>query len=125
MSAAAAEEKKEKMFLKASLGSGIFLASSDLVIKIEKGKQVSNDSGEVVVGVSFGDVNESRIEKKLKALKKGEKEIETEVKSQRNNLLKAYKAEIITKLTELKVDQEAVKAVGAELDIKDLAYLLG
>lgn len=119
------EVKKENMFLKISLGSGIFLASSDLVIKIEKGKQVSNFSGEVTVGVSFGDINENKIEKKLKALKKGEKEIEVEIKNQRNNVLNSYKAEILSKLAQVEVDQEAIKAVEKELDSQDLAYLLG
>lgn len=119
-----AEAKKENMFLKVSLGSGIFLASSDLVIKIGKGKQVSNQSGEVEIGVSFGDVNPIKIERKLKAIKKSDKEIELEIKSQRSNILKAYKAEILSKLAEVQVDQAAIKAVDEELQASDLAYLL-
>lgn len=118
------EKTPAKMFLKAKLAKCVVLASADLVIKVTAGGAASNEFGDVHIGVSLNDVNEKRIRRKMKDLKKGEKEIEGEVKLTRLNLLNAYKAELVEKLESVGVDQEAVKAFEKELKSEDLEHLL-
>lgn len=125
------KEKKPKEALKpefsvVSTKNYIILSNDSHIIEIGKGGRVHSDGVKFVIGVSFGDVNESRLRRKLekKAVKLTDKEIDTIVAKKRSEVVNSYKSEVLAKLVEAGAEKDLVEAVKKELKSEDIQTLL-
>lgn len=115
---------KKAMFTKAVLAEVIVLCSTDLVVMISRGGRASNRNGLVQIGVSLDDINKGRVERKLRKAGLNPDAVEAKVKELHDSVVAAYHAEVVEKMKEVGVDEQAVKAVEKELELDDIAFLV-